>query len=238
MRIAAAFVILFAVRCAGAELHFTNEGFSITLPPRWAELKPETMRQLRDRPPEELPVPMDGQVHLFQAADAPTPLTLPLIHVQVLKTGRIPDLFVRQLLLTNDPAALLRRFLREQGLSDANLREISFDTNRFTITADALHARVNGRHRALSRIFFTEDGALVVNALAHEADYTKWSATFQQVVNSVTIPDASRYRLRELDLSSGARDWIIVLGGLGGMLLLFGIWIWWTRVRGPSTLEY
>jgi hypothetical protein len=195
------------------------------------------MRELREKSPDELPVPIEGIVHIFQTEES-GPLALPLVHVQVLKTGRVPDFFMRQLVLTNDPGAMIRRFLREQGLADANVRNIDFDTNRFIITVDALHAREQGRNRVLSRVFFTEDGALTVGALAAEIDYPKWAATFEQIVNSVSIPEASRYRLRELNLSDGGRDWIVLGGGFGGMLLIVGGWVYWTRVRGPSTLEY
>src|SRR5687768_2362114 len=114
MRCSAAILLTVACHCAAAEFHYTNDGFSITLPARWIELPPETIRELREKPADELPFPLEGVVHIYQTDDAAQPVSLPLVYVQVLKTGRIPDFFVWQLVRTNDPNAMIRQFLREQ----------------------------------------------------------------------------------------------------------------------------
>ena len=240
----AGILVLKAIPLSSAELppssfHYTNDGFSITLPPGWKELSPEQVRQLRGMDEGSLRVPLQGIVHIYQIETAEKLMAPPFVLVQVVKTGRASDFVMRRFLSTNDHRDELRQLLRAEGVTDGNVRSVSFDTNRFVIRLDAVQENNLSRDRTLTKIFFTEEGAITVSALSTELDFPKWSATFGQIVDSVSIAGNSRYRLRPPpDLSSGPRDWLIMGGGLLGMVVLIGGWVYWTQVRSPSTLEY
>jgi hypothetical protein len=222
-----------------ASFNYTNDGFSITLLPGWKELSPEQVGQLRGMDEGSLRVPVQGIVHIYQIETAGKPLEPPFVLVQVAKTGRVSDFVMRRFLGTNDHRDELRQLLRAEGISEGSVRSVSFDTNQFVIRLDAVQENNLSRDRTLTKIFFTEDGAISVAALSTELDFPKWSATFGQIIDSVKIAEGSRYRLRPPpDLSSGSRDWIVMGGGLAAMVFLIGGWIYWTQVRSPSTLEY
>ena len=217
----------------------TNDGFSITLPPGWKKITPDQVRQLRGMDEGSLRVPLQGIVHIYQIEDSDKPLTPPFVLVRVEKPGRVSDFVMRRFLGTNDPRGELRQLLRAEGITDGNVRSVSFNTNEFVIRLDTVQENSLSRDRTLTKIFFTEEGAISVGALSTELDFPKWSATFAQIVDSVRIAESSRYRLRPPpDLSSGPRDWAIMGGGLLGMVVLIGGWVYWTQVRSPSTLEY
>jgi len=218
--------------------HYTNESFAITLPPGWKELPPERIQELRRMSAQISRFPLQGVVHVYQFETAEEPFALPMVIVQVGRTGRVADLFMQRLVCTNDPRGQLTRYLRDLGLYDNSVRSLSFDTNRFVLRLDAVKQNEQSRDRALMKIFFTEEGAVTVGAVATELDFPKWSATFGQIVDSVTIEEKSRYHLRTLDLSSGGRDWL-VLTLVVGVLSVAGFgWFYFSRVRGPSTLDY
>ena len=222
-----------------SSLNYTNDGFSITLPPGWKELSPEQVRELRGMDEGSLRVPVQGIVHIYQIETAEKPLAPPFVLVQVTKTGRMSDFIMRRFLGTNDPRDELKQFLRAEGVTAGNVRSMSFDTNQFVIKVDAVQENNLSRDRTLTEIFLTEDGAISVAALSTELDFPKWSATFGQIVDSVRIAQNSRYRLRPPpDLSSGPRDWLIFIVGIGAMVVLICGWIYWTQVRSPSSLEY
>jgi hypothetical protein len=232
-----ALLLLFVARAGALEIQHANHGFSLQLPAGWIELGPEQMRELRGRDPEELRVPIEGIVHVFQTDRANEPLTPPLVHVRVENTARLPDLFVRQLLMTNEPSALIRQLLLRGGIN-SYLRDVRFDTNRMVILIDSSHDTPKGRDRVLSRLFFTEQGVIGVNAVAPEAEFGSWAATFGQILDSFVVPENLRYKVRDLDLSGGWRDWAVLLGAMGGLLVVALGWVYWSRIRGPSTLEY
>jgi len=218
--------------------HYTNESFAITLPTGWKELPPERILELRKLSAQTSRFPLQGMVHVYQFETAEEPFALPMVIVQVGKTGRVADLFMQRLVCTNDPRGQLTRYLRELGIYDNSVRSLSFDTNRFMLRLDAVKQNDQSRDRALMKIFFTEEGAITVGAIATELDFPKWSATFGQIVDSVNIAEKSRYHLRTIDLSSGARDWL-VLALIVGVLSAAGFgWFYFSRVRGPSTLDY
>jgi len=230
---------LSSAELAPSSFNYTNDGFSITLPPGWKELSPEQVRQLRGMDEGSLRVPVQGIVHIYQIETAEKPLAPPFVLVQVEKSGRVSDFIMRRFLGTNDHRDELRRFLHAEGITDGNVRSLSFDTNQFVIRLDAVRENNLSRDRTLTKIFFTEDGAISVTALSTELDFPKWSATFGQIVDSVRIAEGTRYRLRPPpDLSSGPRDWLIMGGGLAAMVVLIGGWVYWTQVRSPSSLEY
>jgi hypothetical protein len=222
-----------------ASFHYTNDGFSITLPAGWKELSPEQVRELRGRDEASLRVPLQGIVHIYQIETADQLLMPPFVLVRAEKSGRVSDFIMRRLLGTNDQRNELRQFLRAEGITDGNVRSVSFDTNQFVIRLDAVQENSLSRDRMLTKILFTEEGAISVAALSTELDFPKWSATFGQIVDAVIIAENSRYRLRPPpDLSSGPRDWLIMGGGLLAMVVFIGGWVYWTQVRSPSSLEY
>lgn len=219
--------------------HHTNDGFAITLPAGWVRLPAESMQTVRQVLNERSRVPAQGLVSVYQFETNAQPLEPPFVMVQVMKTGRVSDFLMRRLVQTKDIRGEVTPFLRAQGLFDSSLRSMNFDTNRFTLTIDAVQSNEQGRHRALTKVFFTEDGAITIGTAATELDFPKWQATLQQIVESVRLDEPARYKLRPPpDLSSGWRDWAIFGVVIGGIALFWGAWIYWTRIRGPSTLEY
>jgi hypothetical protein len=79
---------------------------------------------------------------------------------------------------------------------------------------------------------------ITISALATELDFRKWSATFGQIADSMSASKNTRYRLRPLpDPSSGSRNWLILGGVIGVMLLFCGGWFYFSQARGPSTLD-
>src|SRR5688572_3028325 len=110
----AGILVLKALSLSSAEVppssfHYTNDGFSITLPPGWKELLPEQVRQLRGMDEASLRVPLQGIVHIYQIETAEKPLAPPFVLVQVGKTGRVSDFVMRGFLGTNDHRAELRQ---------------------------------------------------------------------------------------------------------------------------------
>ncbi len=218
--------------------HYTNESFAITLPLGWKELPPERILELRRMSAQSSHFPLQGLVHVYQVETAEEPFASPVVIVQVGKTGRVADLFMQRLVCTNDPRGQLTRYLREFGIYDNSVRSLSFDTNRFTLRLDAVKQNEQSRDRTLIKVYFTEEGAITVGAVATELDFPKWSATFGQIVDSVNIAEKSRYHLRTIDLSSGGRDWLILVLVVGVLSVAGFGWFYFTRVRGPSTLDY
>lgn len=239
----AGLLALKALSLSAAELpssfNHTNDGFSITFPPGWKELAPEQIRQLRGVDEASLRVSLQGIVRIYQLENSDKPLTPPFVLVRVEKTGRVSDFVMRGFLSTNDHRDELRHFLRAEGIADGDVHSVGFDTNQFAFRLDTVQENSVSRDRTLSKIFFTEEGAITVAAQSTELDFPKWSATFAQIVDSVRIAKNASYQLRPPpDLSSGTRDWLIMGGGLAAMVILVGGWLYWTQLRGPSSLEY
>src|ERR1041384_4277814 len=113
-------------------LDYTNDGFSITLPPGWKEVSPEQVGKLRAMDPSNLRLPLQGIVHVYQIESAAKPLDPPFVLVHVAKSGRLSDFVMRRFLQTNDRRGEIRQLLRAQSM-DANVRSASFDTNQFVV---------------------------------------------------------------------------------------------------------
>ena len=225
---------IFAAELPAGRIEYTNDGFSIVLPPGWNEVS--SGYKLRGEIEERLGKDIPGPVRVYQVGGR-TNLEPPFVVVRV-SSGRMPDLILRSLLGTNNTPANLKSFLRSESILPANVRGVSFDTNRFVIQCDAVGESEFGRHRALTRIFFTEESRITVSALSTEADYTQWWGTLGQIVESVQVRDALRYRLRPPpNLSGGSRDWLVLGGAVVGMLLL-GFVVYRFNTSSGSTADY
>jgi hypothetical protein len=230
-------IVAFAALCASltraAQFEYTNDSFSINLPDGWKELQPAEVRALRQT--NYLRLPFYGNVRIYQPEKL---AAAPFVIIHVTKGERVNDFFMRHLVSTNSSQKELLQFVRAEGVSDGALRRVSFDTNQFTLSVDALRGTGPVRDRLWSKVIFTEDGAVTISALATEPEFANWSATFQQIIDSLRVAPRARYRLREINLSSGSRDWLLLGGVVLAIAVLAGGWIYWTQVRGPSTLEY
>jgi hypothetical protein len=239
--------ILFALPCGLAVAaeppliawEYPKDGLSISLPDDWKEIPPDIVREIRRVSRKEMQVSLEGMVHFFQPQSSAKPLSTPLVVVQILKSGRVSDRFLRQLGATNDVRKTVADVLHTYRIWQKDLFKVSFDTNRCLLKIDAAKRTGAERERVFGGTFFTEDGVINVACVAEEKDFDRWAQLFGQIVDSTQIAEAVRYRLRPPpDLSGGARDWFYVVIGMIVMGCVGLGYLFLTRLRDSSNLNY